>query len=63
MPLVPVTVDLVSEHVGHVPLHVDDGGEAVLCHNLTKLGVLVTSNSESGTQTLLCQNVEMTSKN
>ena len=60
LPLVPVTVDLVPEHVGHASLHVDDGGEAVLRHDLSELGVLVTSDSEPGTQTIFCQNVEMT---
>ena len=59
-PLVPVTVDLVPQHVRHAPLHVDDGGEAVLCHDLPELGVLMTSYSEPGTQTLFCQNVMMT---
>ena len=57
LPLVPVTVALVPEHVRHAPLHVEDGGEAVLCHDLPELGVLVTSNSEPGAETIFCQNV------
>ena len=51
LPLVPFSLDLAPEHADHVPLHVDDGGEAVFCHDLAKLGVLVPSHSKTRAQT------------
>ncbi len=53
LPLVPFSLDLVPEHSGHIPLHVDDSGEAVLGHDLPKLGVLVTGNFQAGAEAIL----------